>query len=692
MPIFKTLSFKEHRECEYLLFIANHRADSVRFLWVALQIHDICALTCDEDIRDALKKLPKDLPETYDRALYRVVREQKAHVAEKVYRWIAVVQRPLSLEELREAIAVEPKQTSLRRDRLVNNMNQLVAWCGNLVTIDEEDNSVRFAHHSVRDYLCSDCSDPYTQRFHFKIPEVNQHVGEVCVSYLDFTDFKRELTKAPKPIAAPNPKQIAAASLSSAPDPSISRLGSKLNKLWIRKQESRVNVSALRFATMMHRAGEIQELERKYIFLNYASQHWLSHTRTFSRYTSTWNLWKQLISTNAPLAKKPWTADEWAAVDKVVADYILDQDHVALLVALQPMEDFVEWPTQCQQMLPNASGRGLDQLVEVMLGSAMVSDEVLDASLCAAIRAGHSQVVQRLLAAGADVNAAPAADFGCTALQAAAELGHEEVVQRLLEAGVDVNAAPARFDGRTALQAAAEGGHREVVQQLLDAGADVNAAPVDDGSAVDRGLTALQAAAEFGNEELVQRLLEAGADVNAAPVNGGSAADCGLTALQAATGGGHREVVQQLLEAGADVDAAPASYHGRTALQAAAEGGHREVVQQLLEAGAHVNAAPARFDGRTALQAAAEGGHREMVQQLLEAGADVNAASAIEFGRTALQAAAERGHLELVQQLLGAGADVNAQASPYGHTALQAAAAGGHREVERLLKRAGAKE
>ncbi|KAI9766642.1 MAG: hypothetical protein M1839_004797 [Geoglossum umbratile] len=286
---------------------------------------------------------------------------------------------------------------------------------------------------------------------------------------------------------------------------------------------------------------------------------------------------------------------------------------------------------------------------------------------------GHLEVVDRLLAANADVNAAAAECDGRTALQAAAGRGHLEVVERLLAANADINAAAAAQHGRTALQAAAGGGHLEVVERLLAANADINVV-----AAAQHGRTALQAAAGGGHLEVVERLLAANARVDAA-----AAEYDGRTVLQAAAGGGHLEVVERLLSANADVNAA-AAHDGRTALQAAAGGGHLEVVERLLAANADINAAAAKYDGRTALQAAAGGGHLEVVERLLAANADVNAAAL--HGRTALQAAAG-GHLEVVERLLAANAGVDAAAAEYdGQTALQAAARGGHLEVVERLK------
>jgi hypothetical protein len=53
----------------------------------------------------------------------------------------------------------------------------------------------------------------------------------------------------------------------------------------------------------------------------------------------------------------------------------------------------------------------------------------------------------------------------------AAKDGHLEVVDRLLRAAAEANAAAALVGSRTALQAAADGGHLEVVERLRIAAA-----------------------------------------------------------------------------------------------------------------------------------------------------------------------------------------------------------------------------
>ena len=125
-----------------------------------------------------------------------------------------------------------------------------------------------------------------------------------------------------------------------------------------------------------------------------------------------------------------------------------------------------------------------------------------------AVKKSHSELVDMLLRAGADVNAAPHEYRGATALQSAAKENNIAIVHTLLAAGAFVNAEPAMYRGATALQLAAANGNFAIAGALLDAGAEINALP-----AKIAGFTALEGAALYGRLDMVRFLLNAGADI-----------------------------------------------------------------------------------------------------------------------------------------------------------------------------------
>ncbi len=80
----------------------------------------------------------------------------------------------------------------------------------------------------------------------------------------------------------------------------------------------------------------------------------------------------------------------------------------------------------------------------------------IDHRLLLAAEEGHLKVVERLLAANADVNVAAINHYGRTTLQAIVEEGHLKIVERLLATNVDVNVAATKHCDRTTLQAIAK--------------------------------------------------------------------------------------------------------------------------------------------------------------------------------------------------------------------------------------------
>jgi ankyrin repeat protein len=226
-------------------------------------------------------------------------------------------------------------------------------------------------------------------------------------------------------------------------------------------------------------------------------------------------------------------------------------------------------------------------------------------------------------------------DYPDTLLGSAAFRGRKDVVEVLLAHGANVNAAD-NTHGWTPLSDAVMKGHKDVVEVLLAHGANVNAADKD-------GRTPLFGAV---NKELVEVLLAHG--VNAKNEDG-------ETPLFLALRQKNKGVVEVLLTHGADVNAA--TKFGWTPLFEAVnthgEEGFKELVEVLLAHGADVNVTDRL--GETPLFVAVSWKlAKELVEILLAHGADVNVTS--KFGGTALQQAAAADNQDCVELLRQHGA------------------------------------
>lgn len=207
------------------------------------------------------------------------------------------------------------------------------------------------------------------------------------------------------------------------------------------------------------------------------------------------------------------------------------------------------------------------EVVRELLVAGADPNKIIDnggSAVRAAAGEGRLDVVITLMEYGANINAPTSA-----ALPVAASRGHKELVEHLLANGADIDARDA---GDTALMNASWGGHQEIVHDLLRRGA--NHSLVDD-----TGDTALSIVSGTVQEhvEVAQMLIDSGADVNHANT-------AGNTALHAAAARGYAGVVSALLDAGADLEK-PNQTAG-TPLQAALKARRYGVVGILLEAGA----------------------------------------------------------------------------------------------------------
>lgn len=108
----------------------------------------------DEAVYEALKKLPKDLDETYKRCLSRVNRDGKRKsVADRVLRWICVAIEPFRISQLQGVLVVNLNTGELEHSPL--QKEEVIACCANLAFLERDglDELVLPAHHSVHQFL-----------------------------------------------------------------------------------------------------------------------------------------------------------------------------------------------------------------------------------------------------------------------------------------------------------------------------------------------------------------------------------------------------------------------------------------------------------------------------------------------------------------------------------------------------------
>jgi hypothetical protein len=161
------------------------------FLWVALQIHSLCAMKTDQAIRDALADLPKDLSDTFSRILRRSEGLGKSY-QRQILQLVLVAYQPLTGAELREALSVVPGDTVWNPSSLLNDIYSTLACCGCLLVVDEEELTVRFVHHSVKQFLLSNLQD--LVNIAFTIESAQWTMADIIVTYLSYGVFGTELS------------------------------------------------------------------------------------------------------------------------------------------------------------------------------------------------------------------------------------------------------------------------------------------------------------------------------------------------------------------------------------------------------------------------------------------------------------------------------------------------------------------
>ncbi|MCJ1435564.1 hypothetical protein MMC27_004938 [Xylographa pallens] len=582
------------------------------FLWVKMQLNFLSRKTHERDLRESITRLPQDaLAEVYAR-IYDSVMDAGSYarqLANLTFALLVCMREPLSTQGFLEALAIDTQG----EDSHVT-VKELLHICHHLVILDSVNDTLRFAHLSVQEYLES--------RSDFDLGQYHSLIASRCLDACVQGLFC---------------------------DPQYERNGQ--NDFW--------RYVTLYWPEHSKSAGidacndQLQTKLRGFVFdgetIGIAFRDWLHEVRLLEKLLDDGHQFKKHLLAIPSHSGTPLFTACIFGLTNIVQGLISIQD------------DWNENSDSGHTGLYLSSSFGHNDIVKLLLGfgaDVNLSGGKYNTALQAACFAGRSETVEILLNHDADPRLPSILG---NALQAAISGGNEETAQILLRRGcgpidqteynsVILQAASegfyamielieAQYNGifatggdtqDKALCSAAFRGQRGVFLRLL------HKVEVESQSSLQ---SAIQAAAAGGQEEILDILLSKQVDINAEGQLG--------TPLRAAALTGQLSMVRKLIDHGAQITT---SGPLGDALQAAASQGHAAIAELLLSTGAEVNHNGGHYGN--ALQAAAFCGHLPLVRILLREGAYSDSQGLF---KNAFHAAAAGGRESIIMFLLDQG-------------------------------------
>ncbi|KAN0076279.1 hypothetical protein V8E54_006421 [Elaphomyces granulatus] len=442
------------------------------FLLAQLYINSLTDKFTERKINTALDNMRKGeegLDKAYDDTVNRI--ENQGHgiheLAKRVLFWVVYAKRPLTAEELRHALAVEPGTCRLDKTNLYP-IKDMVSSCAGLIIVDS--NIVRLVHYTTQEYF---------QRHGLKSFEDVQRniIATSCLTYLSYDVFAEGcLTKS---------------DLESRLQQNV--FFEYAGQNWAYHiQDTLLSVGDLALKLLMDdgkASASSQVLFSRYYLQQFCGMHLVA-------YFGLNDIMVRLLE-----EKDPDTKDSFG---RTPLSYATERGNARVVELL--LDYNADLNSKCEDGWHQKGNKGV---VELLLKNGVqpdFEDESRHTPLSLAIEGGYAAVVELLLVQGVKVDYR----YGLTPLSRAAENGDKGVVELLLK-----NRAQPDFEDEnscTPLSRAIEGGHAAVVELLLAQGVKVDyryrlRRPWDP-----NGIrTPLSQAAENGNKAVVELLLKNGA-------------------------------------------------------------------------------------------------------------------------------------------------------------------------------------
>lgn len=526
---------------------------------------------------EVLDHLPRNLHSAFEETMQRIRGQPEAlcQLGLNCLMWVSHVRRPMSFDELCDALAITTQSESNYLDSTFRpSQRRMTNACQGLITVDKRNKVVHLVHYSVYEYLRR--SEPLV------FPKAEENLARLCIRYQLFESFntgccysKEKIIERLKeyPLLAYAARNWVCLRLRS-----VALIGDMAHRRSVQGNHAANSANA-----------GVDQLALEFLQAREAlacSQQVWQYTR--GRRKEYWAP-KEVRSCNALHVSSMFGLTSIAS--ELLASYDIDTPTGLGTTALM-----------------KAASCGFPDLVRFLMSKNAdpTKQNWYGTALHVACEAGQIGSIEALLDAGVDVNSPDS--HGRLPLTCAVQEEHTDALRILLERGADVNLADA--EGATPLFLAVQSGARpEVVQTLLTHHADLN-------RVIQSGNGAIHLAAFFDDHDgiIARMLLDHGAKINALST-------LGQTVVHIAAAMGHTKQLAFYLDHGVAIDAQDKDR--ATALHLASRYGNADSLRLLLARGASTELGDG--SGLTPLRIATAHGHTEIIQRLLDAGASAHA-------------------------------------------------------------------
>ena len=518
-----------------------------RFLLVSLNVDAVLRETTIHRRRQKLSAMANGLGlgDAYGTTLGRINAQggEKARLGMAALMWISHAERPLKVDELCHALAVEIGSPDLNSDN-VPSISTLLACCQGLVVVDKESSTIRLVHFTLQEYL---------QAHPDLFGAAHSAMAETCLSYLNSPQVK--VISAGLSLELQNTPFLEYSSLywGVHAKRDLSDCSKQLALKLFGDCNNHMSTGILLKAQNPYRYGFYSIKNSLFGGLHCASFFGIVEIVAGLVEIEGCDINQMDCEGNTPLA--------WAARNGHggAVKVLLGRDNI------NPNKP----DNNDQTPLHHAAKRGHEGVVKILLGRGGVNPDKPDGwgktPLYCAAGNGSEGVVKMLLGRD-EVDPDKPDMFNRTPLSCAAFYGHEGVVTMLLKRD-EVSPDEPDNDGQTPLWWASLKGRKGVVEILLER------YEVDPDKPDNIGRTPLFIAACYGRKEVVKTLLARGVNPDKPNING-------RTPFYNAAWNG-REGVVKILLARDDVNPNKLDKDGKTPLDRASDKGHTGVIALL---------------------------------------------------------------------------------------------------------------